>query len=102
MAMNAISRSTKSLLEPGDLNLFPREGDKQAKRSLSRDNEKENIGREFWLAQFRGRVNELRWQDKHGVVVTDAVWLAVKCNRHRKIVLITRQEASFLIHSLRP
>lgn len=50
----------------------------------------------------RGRVNELRWQDKHGVVMTDAVWLAVKCNRHRKIVLITRQEASFLIHSLRP
>lgn len=40
--------------------------------------------------------------DKCGAVMTDAVWSVVKHNRHRKIVLITRQEASFLIHSLRP
>ena len=38
--MNAISTSTKSLLEPGDLIIFPREGDNQAERLLSHDNGK--------------------------------------------------------------
>lgn len=50
----------------------------------------------------RGRVNGLRWQDKQEAVMTDAVWSDVRCNRHRKIVLMTRREASFFIHSLKP
>lgn len=51
MTMNVIGRSKKSLLE-GALNVFPREGGKPAKRSLSRDNGKSR-GRELRLAQFR-------------------------------------------------
>ena len=52
MTMDVIGRSKKSLLKPGALNVFPREGGKPAKRSLSRDNGKSR-GRELRLAQFR-------------------------------------------------
>lgn len=33
----------------------------------------------------------------HVSLVTDAVWSVSKCSRHKKIILMTRQEVCFLI-----
>lgn len=92
---DATNRSRTSLPEPGDLNLFLREGVKQVKMSLGSEKEREG---EFQLAQRRAaRLKGSGGKDTVSLAPTGVLWSVLKCDRHKEIGLMTRQEVSLNI-----